>query len=363
MDAIPMVDLKNQYLTIQKEIDTVIQQCILDGAYINGKQVNTFEQHLADYTGFKNVIGCGNGTDALMLAILASDLPKGSRIIIPAFTYIAPIEMAYFLGYEVVFCDVSETDFNVTLEYIKAVFTEDVKAIIMVHLFGQPCKDADTIYQFCKEKLVVLIEDNAQSLGAEKNISRDSITTTSFYPTKNLGAFGDAGAILCNDNILANKIRKIASHGQSKKYIHDVVGINSRLDTIQAAILDLKLKHLDEYNLKRRNNATYYLNRLSVIEHIVLPEKAENHIFHLFTIKVKNGKRDALADYLKLHQIDTVINYPLAAYQQKAYRQHICLPNTEALCASSLSIPVYPEISESQLSYICDCIEDFCKTI
>ena len=260
-----MVDLKSQYLSIQKEIDTVIQQCILDGAYINGKQVNTFEQHLADYTGFKNVIGCGNGTDALMLAILASDLPKGSRIIIPAFTYIAPIEMAYFLGYEVVFCDVSETDFNVTLEYIKAVFTEDVKAIIMVHLFGQPCKDADTIYQFCKEKLVVLIEDNAQSLGAEKNISRDSITTTSFYPTKNLGAFGDAGAILCNDNILANKIRKIASHGQSKKYIHDVVGINSRLDTIQAAILDVKLKHLDEYNLKRRKNATYYLNRLSVL--------------------------------------------------------------------------------------------------
>jgi UDP-2-acetamido-2-deoxy-ribo-hexuluronate aminotransferase len=363
MDAIAMVDLEKQYLSVKPQIDAVIQQCILEGAYINGKQVAIFERHLANYTGIKNVIGCGNGTDALKLAILASELPKGSKIIIPAFTYIAPIEMACFLGYDVVFCDVEVADFNVTLEHIKAVFTEDVKAVIIVHLFGQPCKDTDAIYQFCKDNGVVLIEDNSQSLGAEKNIERDSITTTSFYPTKNLGAFGDAGAILCNDNILANKIRKIASHGQSKKYIHDVVGINSRLDTIQAAILDVKLKHLDEYNLKRRKNATYYLNRLSVIEHIVLPEKTENHIFHLFTIKVKNGKRDALADFLKQHKIDTVVNYPMVAYQQKAYLQNIQLPNSEALCASSLSIPVYPEISESQLSYICDCIEDFCKTI
>lgn len=363
MDAIAMVDLKNQYLSVKPEIDAVIQQCILGGAYINGKQVAIFEHHLADYTGIKNVIGCGNGTDALKLAIMASDLPKGCKIIIPAFTYIAPIEMACFLGYDVVFCDVDEKDFNVTLEHIKAVFTEDVKAVIIVHLFGQPCKDTDAIYQFCKEKGVVLIEDNSQSLGAEKNIERDSITTTSFYPTKNLGAFGDAGAVLCNNDILANKIRKIASHGQSKKYIHDVVGLNSRLDTIQAAVLDVKLKHLDEYNLKRRKNATYYLDRLTAIENIVLPEISENHIFHLFTIKVKDGKRDALADFLKQHKIDTVVNYPMVAYQQKAYLQNIQLPHSETLCASSLSIPVYPEISESQLSYICDCIEEFCKTI
>lgn len=363
MDAIAMVDLEKQYLSVKPEIDAVIQQCILDGAFISGRQVSEFEYHLADYTGIKNVIGCGNGTDALQLAMMASNLPKGSKIIIPAFTYIAPIEMTYFLGFDVVFCDVDASDFNVTLEHIKAVFTEDVKAIIIVHLFGQPCKDTNDIYEFCKKNGVVLIEDNSQSLGAEKNIDRDSITTTSFYPTKNLGAFGDAGAVLCNDDMLANKIRKMASHGQSKKYIHDIVGINSRLDTIQAAVLDVKLRHLDAYNLKRKKNADYYHKRLSAIDKIILPEITENHIFHLFTIKVKDDKRDTMADFLKQHKVDTVINYPMAAYQQKAYLQNIHLPNTEALCTASLSIPVYPEITETQLSYICDCIEEFCKTI
>lgn len=361
MDAIPMVDLKRQYLHIKAEIDEAIAQCLLKADYIHGSAVRNFEQHLSEYTGFKNVIGCGNGTDALQLALMALNLPKGSKIILPTFTYIAPVEVAAFLGFDIVFADVDEHDFNSTLNHIEAVYTEDVKAIIVVHLFGQPCRDIQAIYDFCTQRNIALIEDNAQALGAEKNISRNSIITTSFYPTKNLGAFGDGGAVLCNDDLLATKIRKIASHGQSKKYIHDVVGINSRLDTIQAAILDVKLKHLDIYNQQRRQHAAYYHDRLKSLNAIELPEMTPEHIFHQFTLKIKNGKRDQLADFLKQHNIASIINYPLPAYRQKAYWQDITLTNTESLCASALSIPVYPEINESQLSYICDSIDEFLK--
>lgn len=353
-----MVDLKNQYLHIKQEMDDAIQQCLLDADYINGKAVKTFENNLSEYTGIKNVIACGNGTDALQLTLMALDLPKGSKIIVPAFSYIAPVEVAAFLEHKLVFADVG-TDFNISLENIKSVFTNDVKAIIIVHLFGQPCKETDAIYNFCIENNVALIEDNAQSLGAEKNNIRNSITTTSFYPTKNLGAFGDGGAVLCNDDLLAAKIRKIASHGQSKKYIHDVVGINSRLDTIQAAILDVKLKHIVTYNLQRQKNAAFYHSKLNSLEAIELPELTSHNIFHQFTIKVKNGKREELANFLNERNIATIINYPLAAYQQKAYLQDIKLPVTELLCASALSIPVYPEISETQLLYICDSIKEF----
>lgn len=363
MDAIPMVDLKNQYLHIQPEIDNAIGQCLLRADYIQGESVRDFESRLSDYTGFRQVIGCGNGTDAIQLALMAANLPKGSKVIVPAFTYIAPAEVVAFLGYEPVFADVDAKDFNITLQSIQAAFTADVKAIIMVHLFGQLCKDTEVIYDFCLDKNILLIEDNAQSLGVEKNIFRNSITTTSFFPTKNLGAFGDGGAVLCNDETLAETIRKIASHGQSQKYIHDMVGINSRLDTMQAAILGVKLKHLDAYNQQRRQHASFYHKRLKSLEAIELPELSDNHIFHQFTIKVKDGKRDRLAGYLSDKKIASVVNYPLPVYQQGAYKQDLNLPNAERLCASSLSIPVYPEISETQLSYICDCIEEFCKTI
>ena len=363
MDAIPMVDLKNQYLHIKTEIDNAIEQCLLKADYIQGESVLDFERNLSAYTGIKNVIGCGNGTDAIQLALMAANLPKGSKVIVPAFTYIAPAEVVAFLGYEPVFADVDEHDFNISLKHIEAVFSEDIRAIIVVHLFGQPCRDTEAIHHFCTEKNVVCIEDNAQALGAEKNIRRNSIITTSFFPTKNLGAFGDGGAVLCNDETLANTIRRIASHGQSQKYIHDMVGINSRLDTMQAAVLNVKMKYLDAYNQQRRRNASFYHKRLKSLEAIELPELSDNHIFHQFTIKVKNGKRDILALFLKEKNIASVVNYPLPVYRQKAYKQDLNLPNAERLCASSLSIPVYPEISESQLSYICDCIEEFCKTI
>lgn len=361
MEVIPMVDLKLQYLQSKAAIDEVVQQILLDADYIQGKNVRLFEEELAAFIGVEHVISCGNGTDALQLALMALNLPKGSKIIIPAFTYIAPVEVATFLGYEVIFADVDEDDFNITLENIKAVYTTDIKAVIIVHLFGLPCKDANAIWSFCKERNIALIEDNAQSLGAEKNNERDSISTTSFYPTKNLGAFGDGGAVFCRDKATAQTIKKIASHGQSAKYIHDTVGVNSRLDTLQSGILSIKLKQLGFYNEQRRKHAQYYQEKLQYIDEIQLPTIETSHIFHLYTLKIKGNKRDALADFLKKKGISSIINYPLPIYRQKAYTQNVFLPNTEKLCASVLSIPVYAELKETQLSYICANIIEFFK--
>ncbi|HMZ34952.1 MAG TPA: DegT/DnrJ/EryC1/StrS aminotransferase family protein [Chitinophagales bacterium] len=359
---VPMIDLKAQYLSIKDEIDEAIQHTLYRADFIQGNAVHELEQNLAAYTGMQHVIGCANGTDALQLAIMALQLPKASKIIVPAFTYIAPVEVITFLGYEVVFCDVNRQDFNTSLSHIKAVFCEDVKAIIVVHLFGQPCVDIENIDAFCKSNNIALIEDNAQSLGAIKNIKRNSIVTTSFFPTKNLGAYGDAGAVFCNDEALARKIRMLASHGQSKKYIHDAVGVNSRLDTLQAAILNVKLKYIDTYNHKRKVNAHYYQQQLSNIKAIELPLITADHIFHQYTIIIKNGKRDELQIFLAQKGIVSTINYPIPAYQQQAYLQDIELKNTGILCASVLSIPVFPELSDTQLSYICEMIKLFFAT-
>lgn len=359
MLPIPMIDLQSQYFSLKSEIDAAIQTCLNNANYIHGNSVVEFEKNIANYVGVKHCISCGNGTDALQLALMALNLPKGSKIIVPAFTYIAAVEVIAFLGYEIVFADVDIHSFNITLENIKAVYTDNVKAIIVVHLFGQIC-EIDKIYAFTQEKNIPLIEDNAQALGAEKNIIRNSIITTSFYPTKNLGAFGDGGAVFCNDDILANQIRKLANHGQSAKYIHDIVGINSRLDTLQASILNVKLPYLEKYNQQRKNNAIFYQNNLKNVVEIELPTSTQSHIFHQFTIKVKNNLRDKLKNYLAEKKISTIINYPIPAHQQKAFLQNnINLPNTDYLCQSALSLPIYPEISEQQLLYICDSIKEF----
>ncbi len=353
-----MIDLKKQYLSIQSEIDDAIAQCLQHADFINGASVKQFEQQLSAYTSIEHCVACGNGTDALQIALMALNLPKGSKVIVPAFTYIAPIEVVALLGYELVFADV-ELDYSISLRTIKEVYSNEVKAIIIVHLFGQPVTDIDSIYSFCLENNLALIEDNAQSLGAEKNIQRNSLITTSFYPTKNLGGYGDGGAILTHDTLMAKKIRQIASHGQTSKYIHEIVGVNSRLDTIQAAILLVKFKYLDDFNNKRRQHAAFYIKMLKHIADIELPEYTTNHIFHQFTIQIKNGKRDELKDFLKQKNIQTIINYPLVGYRQKAFLQNIYLENAESHSLSSLSIPVHPELSTSQLSYICDCVIEF----
>lgn len=359
MRTIPMVDLQLQYLSLKDKIDSAIIDSISSGQLVGGNQVTAFENNLANFIGVKHCISCGNGTDALQIALMSLGLPKGSKIIVPAFTYIAPVEVIKFLNYEIVFADVSAQTYNLTLDNIKQVYTKDVKAIIAVHLFGQLC-DIENIYTFCKENKIALVEDYAQSLGAENNITRDSIITTSFFPTKNLGAYGDGGAVLCNDTTLAEKIRKIANHGQTKKYYHEIVGINSRLDAIQAAILNVKLPYLNEYNTKRQQNSSFYKAHLNAITSLELPSTLQSHIYHAYTVLVKNGLRDALKKYLEENKIQSIINYPLPAYKQEAfYVNGLYLENTEMICNSCLSIPVYSEITNEQLLYICDIIKAF----
>ena len=261
-----MVDLQKQYFLLKTEIDQAIQDCLASADFIGGKTIQLFENNLASYLNIKNVIACANGTDALQIALMALDLPKGSKIIVPAFTYIAPVEVIKLLDYEIIYADVDADTFNITLEEIEKVYTSDVKAIIVVHLFGQSC-NMKKIQEFAEKNNLFLIEDNAQSLSVEKNTMRNSIITTSFFPSKNLGAYGDGGAIMTNDDVLAKKIRTISNHGQSKKYEHEMVGVNSRLDTIQAAALNVKLKYLDEFILKRQQAASFYDEHLKDISH------------------------------------------------------------------------------------------------
>lgn len=361
MHTIPMVDLQQQYALLKKEIDAALEQCLQQSVFIGGPVVAEFEQNLKEYTGMKNVISCGNGTDALQIALMALNLPKGSKIIVPAFTYIAPVEVIALLGLKPVFADVDLATFNMGMEQVRQVYTEDVRAIIAVHLFGQPA-DMTEIAVFAKEHRLFLIEDNAQSLGGEKNVQRDSVVTTSFFPTKNLGAYGDGGAILTNNDVLAVQMRRIASHGQSQKYMHETIGINSRLDALQAAVLNVKLKYLEQYIQQRHNAAAFYQHHLKDISSVQLPAVLENnrHTFHQYTIRVAPEQRSALQLFLKEKNISTTIYYPLPVYRQKAYfNDKIHLPNTEYLCASALSLPIYPEISEAQLLYICTAIKDF----
>lgn len=364
MSHIPMVNLQQQYLHLKSEIDNAIQDCLDTTNFIGGKTVQTFENNLATYLGVNHVIGCANGTDALQIALMVLDLPKGSKIIVPASTYIAPVEVIQLLGYEAVYADVDTDTFNITLDEIEKVYTDDVKAIIVVHLFGQSCNMKE-IQDFAQKNNLFLIEDNAQSLGVEKNISRNSIITTSFFPSKNLGACGDGGAVITNDDALAKKIRTIANHGQETRYYHDIIGINSRLDAIQAAILNVKLKYLDEFILKRQQAASFYDECLKNISQIKIPKRAEfsKHTFHQYTIKVEPGQRDKLQAFLIGRDIATAIYYPIPCYQQKAYlKENVKLPNTETLCETVLSLPIYPEITETQLLYICDNIKEFFKT-
>jgi dTDP-4-amino-4,6-dideoxygalactose transaminase len=359
MHPIPIIDLSAQYRQLKDEINNAVQSCLESTQFIGGSLVQQFETELASYINIKNVIGCANGTDAIQIALMALNLPKGSQIIVPAFTYIAPVEVIKLLGFEIIYADVDPNTFNITLKEIKRVFTNKVKAVIAVHLFGQIC-DIQKIYEFTEQNKVHLIEDNAQSLGAEKIIKRDNIITTSFFPTKNLGAYGDAGAILTNDNELAKKMRRIASHGQHERYYHNEIGINSRLDALQATILQVKLKYLDNFIEARQKAADFYDQHLAEIKEIKTPKRTNaSHSFHQYTIKVTPMYRNALQFFLKEKKITTTVYYPLPCYQQGAYHQEVYLSNAEMLCQSVLSLPIYPEITTEQLLYICDSIKEF----
>jgi UDP-2-acetamido-2-deoxy-ribo-hexuluronate aminotransferase len=372
---IQMVDLKSQYHQIKDQIDLAVIECIESTAFINGPAVKEFQTNLEHYLGVKHVIPCANGTDSLQIAMMALELQPGDEVICPAFTYVATAEVIGLLGLTPVMVEVDPNTFNITAEHIEKAITTNTKAIVPVHLYGQSC-DMEPIMQLASKYNLFVIEDNAQAIGADYTFSDGRtaktgtighIGSTSFFPSKNLGCYGDGGALMTNDDQLALKMRMIANHGQEKKYYHKVLGCNSRLDSIQAAVLNIKLNFLDEYSLSRNNMATYYDEAFSEIEELEVPARQYNssHVFHQYTMKVKNGKRDELQQYLLELGIPSMIYYPLPLYRQEAFQQFVSndftLETTEKLCGEVLSLPIHTEINLDDLIYVCNSIKSFFK--
>lgn len=370
---IQMVDLKNQYEKIKEEVNAGIQNCLDNTAFINGPAIKEFQQEFEKYLGVKHVIPCANGTDALQIAMMALDLKPGDEIICPAFTYVATAEVMGLLGLKPIMVDVNENTFDIELEGLEKYITPNTKAIVPVHLYGQSA-DMEKILAFAQKHNLFVIEDNAQAIGSDYTFSDGTVKKTgtighigctSFFPSKNLGCYGDGGALMTNDDDLALKIRMIANHGQEKKYYHKVLGCNSRLDTIQAAVLKVKLKHLDEYSTSRNKMATYYDENLAGISDIEIPARAKNstHVFHQYTLKVKNGKRDELQKFLGEKNIPSMIYYPLPLYKQEAFQQYVTegftLPVTEKLCSEVISLPIHTEFDKEASDFIISEIKNF----
>jgi UDP-2-acetamido-2-deoxy-ribo-hexuluronate aminotransferase len=373
MSQINMVDLKGQYEKIKSEVDAAILNVLNTTAYINGPEVKNFQANLEKYLGVKHVIPCANGTDALQIALMALDLKIGDEIIVPAFTYVATAEVIALLKLKPVMVEVDENTFNVTAEIIEKAITPKTKAIVPVHLFGQNC-DMEAIMKIATKHKLFVIEDNAQAIGANyfyadgsvaKSGTIGHIGCTSFYPSKNLGCYGDGGAIFTNDDALAEKLRIIANHGQTKVYYHDYVGVNSRLDSIQAAILNIKLARLDEYCAARQKVADFYDNAFAGIEGLQTParEKNSTHVFHQYTLLVANGKRDELKQYLQEKGVSSMIYYPLPLYKQKAFSDSVAdgfaLPITQKLCDEVISLPIHTEMTEEILEVIVEKVKRF----
>ncbi len=368
-----MVDVRSQYLKIKDEVDSGIQEVLNTTAFINGPQVKTFAERLAQYLNVKHVIPCANGTDALQIAMMAAGLKPGDEVIVPAFTYVATAEVIALLGLVPVMVDVEPDTFNVCIDSIRAAITPYTKAIVPVHLYGQSA-NMEAIMDIAKTYQLCVIEDNAQAIGADYTFSDGRVAKTgtighigctSFYPSKNLGCYGDGGAIFTNDDALASLIQKIANHGQSVRYYHDVVGCNSRLDTIQAVVLLAKLPHLDTYCNARRAVADYYDQAFAEIEEISTPFRAAftSHVFHQYTLQIRNGKRDALKQWLDDQKIPNMIYYPVPLYKQEAFNKHIfedfTLENTERLCDTVISLPIHTEMNEEQMVYIVEKVKAF----
>lgn len=371
---IQMVDLKSQYEAMQEEIDAAVIDVVRSGAFINGPEVKKFQAGLEQFLGAKHVIPCANGTDALQIALMALGLKPGDEVIVPAFTYVASAEVIALLGLSPVMVDVDPGTFNVTAAHIEAAITPKTKAIIPVHLFGQSC-DMEPIVALAKKHGIAIVEDNAQSIGATYTFSDGrqqrtgtlgDVGCTSFYPSKNLGAYGDGGALNANNDELAEQLRVVANHGQTRRYYHDLVGCNSRLDSIQAAILNLKLAQLEAYNRRRGEAAEYYDRALSGIEVLQTPVRQANstHVFHQYTLRVKDGRRDELQDYLKGKGIPSMVYYPVALYDQQAFKGTAAndidyLPVTDTLCKEVISLPMHSELDAETLGYICQEVRAF----
>jgi UDP-2-acetamido-2-deoxy-ribo-hexuluronate aminotransferase len=372
MNKIRMVDLHKQYLRIKPEIDQAIEDVLTSTAFIQGPQVWEFAQALANYVGAASVIPCANGTDALQIAMMALNLSPGDEVIVPVHTYVATAEVIALLGLTPVFVDVDEATFNIDTHQIKSAITKKTKAIVPVHLYGQ-CADMEAILQIAGEYGLYVIEDAAQSLGAAYTFSDGSgqkagtmgiIGTTSFFPSKNLGCYGDGGAIFTNDEALGERIKMISNHGQRVKYHHDIIGVNSRLDTLQAAILRVKLNYLTEYASRRNKVADDYDAGLSPAI-VQTPVRAKNstHVFHQYTVKVKKGHRDDFQKYLAANGIPSMIYYPVPLHLQKAYAKpgfgEGSFPVTEKLSTTVISLPIHTEMGPEELDFICRIINKF----
>lgn len=370
MKPLCMVDLKGQYEKIKPEIDNAIHNVIDSCQFVKGNDVKSFESELAKYLNVKNVIACGNGTDALQVALMALGLKRGDEVITTNFTFIATVEVIALLGLTPILVDVDPKTFNIDIESVKKAITPKTKAIVPVHLFGQ-CANMEALLQIANDNNLFLVEDTAQGLGAEFTFSNGvkkkagtmgNIGCTSFFPSKNLGCYGDGGALFTDDDKLAEQIRFITNHGMKVRYHHDMIGVNSRLDTIQASILRVKLPHLDEYNKARRFSASKYNKALSEISDIETPVTADftNHIFHQYTIKVKNGKRDALKKHLDEHGIPNMVYYPIPLHKQKAFEPYVNAEQkfdiSETLCNEVLSLPMHTELDDEQIERITSAI-------
>lgn len=376
MKKIQLVDLAGQYERIKEEIDSAVLNVVRSTAYINGPDVVDFQKELEDFLHVKNVVPCANGTDALQISLMAIGARPGDEIITPSFTYIATAEVIGLLGLTPVFVDVDENTFTVRPEEIEKLISPKTKAIIPVHLYGQ-CVDMEPILAIARKKNIAVIEDNAQALGSEYTFSdgtkkmagaMGTIGCTSFFPSKNLGAFGDGGAIFTNDDELAKKLRMIANHGQSAKYVHDIIGVNSRLDTIQAAVLRVKLRHLGEYIAERNKAAAYYDEAFRNIKGIRIPARFDRsgHGFHQYTLKLDGIDRDGLQKHLEGKNIPANAYYPIPVHLQKGFMN---LPHkkgdlsvTENLMTRVISLPMHTELGIDQLKFITDSVIEFAES-
>jgi UDP-2-acetamido-2-deoxy-ribo-hexuluronate aminotransferase len=360
-----MVDLKGQYKKIKKAVNASIQETLDTTSFIKGPKVASFQKNLETYLGVKHVIPCANGTDALQIAFMALGLEPDDEVIVPAFTYVATAEVIALLRLKPVMVDVDSKTFNITPKIVEKAITPRTKAIVPVHLFGQSA-DMEGIMEVANRHNLFVIEDNAQAIGADftfKNGEKRKAGTighigcTSFFPSKNLGCYGDGGALMTNDSELAKKITMVANHGQSKQYYHDVVGVNSRLDALQAGILDIKLTKLDSYSAARNRAAKAYDKAFKPIKDLETPARAKNstHVFHQYTLKVKNGKRAALQAHLTEGGVPSMIYYPVPLYKQPAFSSYwngVPFPVTEQLCAEVMSLPMHTELSAEILKKI-----------
>lgn len=366
MIPIQMVDLKQQYLRLKPEIDAAVQHVLDSTAFIQGSSVREFEEELSLYTGSKHVVSCGSGTDALSAALMSLGIGDGDEVITVPFTFVATVEAIAMLGAKPVFVDVCEDSFNIDVSAVEKAITPKTKAIIPVHLYGQ-CADMEPLLKIAKQHGVSVIEDACQAIGTVYTFTdgtqkqagtMGTIGCTSFFPSKNLGCYGDGGALLTDDDALAEKLRAICRHGSKERYHHQYIGLNSRLDTLQAAVLQVKLKYLDDFISARQEVATFYFNALSDVKGLRLPERTSysTHTFHQFTVRVDAERRDDFRKYLSDNQIPTSVYYPVPAHLQAAYQylnySEGDFPIAEKLCREVFSLPIHTEMTTEQLQYI-----------